>query len=636
MCGIVGFTRDHTQPPDADAAIAGRMLDAIAYRGPDGRGIHVDADIAFGHVRLAIVDLAGGYQPRVDPATGDALIFNGEIYGYKTLAADLAAAGVNLIDQSDTEVLFRLLQREGVAATLEKIDGMFAFAFYEGRNRRLHLVRDRFGEKPLYYFERNGTLIFGSEPGAVLRHPLAQGASPHAGAIATFLAFEYLPGTQSLRHGLRKIAPGHRLVFSANGAAEIVRYWQPDPDHLGKGRKHESETERIERLDALLDATVRDRLVADVPVGVFLSGGVDSSLIAAFVARHAPGLCAFTVSMPHASYDEAPAAVALADRLGLEHEVIPLDDAALSQAFQAVTARMDEPLADSSLLASWVVSHAARRRVTVALGGDGADELFAGYLNFPTNRASRLLARMPPGLGRGLRGLLTAVPHNSAYMSVDFLLRQLSQGFGVEPARQWAACMAPFAPEELDRLWRPDVHDGAINQADDLIGALMERRPERSWSTSELIFLFTATYLPEDILQKVDRASMYVGLEVRAPFLGRAFAEYVMSLPSRDKLRGFKTKYLFRQLALRHLPRATIERKKHGFAVPLGRLLRGPLRDAVGEALLGTASPLRDWLRREPIERIWIQHQSGRRDHRKKIWTLFCLSTALANTASVH
>lgn len=636
MCGIVGFTRDQTHSPVTDAATVRRMLSAIRYRGPDGEGIHVDDHVAFGHLRLAIVDLEGGRQPRIDCNTGDALIFNGEVYGYKSLAAELTAAGVRLADHSDTEVLFRLLQRDGIASTLEKIDGMFAFAFLEGRTGRLHLVRDRFGEKPLYYVERNRTLIFGSEPRALLTHPLAQTLPVDLGAVSTYLTFEYLPGTRSLRAGLKKLAAGHRLEYSQGQHPTIITYWQPHPDERGIVRIGDSEAERLERLDVLLNETVRDRLVADVPVGVFLSGGIDSSLVAALISKHSSGLSAFTVSMPHSDYDEAPAAIALADKLGLQHEVVELDDAALLRAFDAITRRMDEPLADSSLLATWVVSHAARQRVTVALGGDGADELFAGYLNFPTNRAARILARIPPLAGRALRGALDAVPHGSSYMSYDFLLRQISHGFGIQPSQQWAACMQPFAPEEAAALWQPYARVAANESSEDPIASRLETRGRRPWSTSELIYLFATTYLPEDILQKVDRASMYVSLEVRSPFLARGFAEYVMSLPARDKLRGLETKHLLRKLASRYLPRETVERKKHGFAVPLARLLRGALKGPVGEALLGHSSPLGEWFRRETIEKLWAQHQSLTRDHRKKIWTLFCLSTALVNTNSTH
>lgn len=635
MCGIAGFLRDPERPAAADEAVLRGMLAPIAHRGPDETGIHVAGPLALGHLRLAIIDLAGGHQPRIDPVTGDALVYNGEIYGFQALAAELTAAGVNLVDRSDTEVLFRLLQREGVDATLEKIDGMFVFAFYEARTGSLHLARDRFGEKPIYYGEPGGEFIFGSEPRAVLAHPACRGLPVDPGAVASFLAFEYLPGQRGLRQGLNKLPAGHVLTHF-QGRTEIRCYWRPDPDEAGAARAGESEGQRLERLEALLDAGVRDRLIADVPVGVFLSGGIDSSLVAAFVARHAPGLTALTVAVPGATYDETPAARALAKSLGLTHEVVPLDETALLDAFQVAASRMDEPLADSSLLPTWVLSRAARRHVTVALGGDGADELFAGYISFKANRGAAALAAMPAGLGRIGRRLLAALPHGGGYMSNGFLLRQLSLASGLDPARQWAACMAPFAPEELDRLWRPEARTAAAARLEDPIADRLAARSAKPWSTAELIHLFATTYLPEDILQKVDRASMYVSLEVRAPYLGRAFAEYAMSLPSRDKLRGLKTKLLMKKLALRHLPREIVERPKHGFAVPLARMLRGALKEPVGAAILGQASPLGEWFRQGEVERLWREHQAGSRDHRKKLWTLFCLSTAVSNTASVE
>jgi asparagine synthase (glutamine-hydrolysing) len=626
MCGIAGFSRDPLSPPDSDRIVVRRMLEPIAHRGPDGQGIHVAGPIAFGHLRLAIIDLGGGQQPRVDPVTGDALIFNGEIYGYAALATELAAAGVNLIDRSDTEVLFRLLQRDGLDAALEKIDGMFAFAFFEARTGKLHLARDRFGEKPLYWCVRDGALIFGSEPAAVLAHPLTRDLPIDLGAVHKFLDYEYLPGTHGFRRGLRKLAPGHVLTWKA-GVPATRAYWRPKPDDSGRERAGDSETAKLDRLDALIDAAVRERLIADVPVGVFLSGGIDSSLIAALVGRHAPGLTAFTIRMPEASYDETPAAAALARSLRLFHEVIELDDAAIADALTALAAKLDEPFADASFLPTWVLCRAARKRVTVALGGDGADELFAGYISFKANRAARAVAMIPGWIGRAGRRALGALPHAGSYMSFDFLLRQVSQAAGLPPARQWAACMAPFAPEELDRLWRPEVREAARAAAEDPVAELVCGRDGRSWSTAELIRLFVATYLPEDILLKVDRSSMYSSLEVRAPFLARGFAEYAMSLPSRDKIRGLKTKHLFRKLARRYVPRDIVERKKHGFAVPLPRLLRGLLREPVGAALLDHGSPLHAWFEPREIARLWSAHQRGA-DHRKKIWTLYTLATA--------
>jgi asparagine synthase (glutamine-hydrolysing) len=633
MCGIAGFTRDPTRPVDAEFAIVRRMLGPIAHRGPDEDGVHVSGPVAFGHLRLAIIDLGGGHQPRVDVVTGDALVFNGEIYGYAALAAELTAAGVNLIDRSDTEVLFQLLKRRGVNATLEKIDGMFAFAFYEGSTGRLYLARDRFGEKPLYWCRRDGVLIFGSEPSAIAAHPLACNLPIDLGAVHTFISYEYLPGTRGFHRCLRKLAPGHVLTWSG-GAVDIRAYWVPEPDETGVARAGETEAQKLDRLDVLLDTTVADRLVADVPVGVFLSGGIDSSLVAALVGRHAPGLTAFTVKMPDASYDETPAARALAQSLGLAHEVIELNDTVILSAVETLTGKLDEPFADPSILPTWVLCRAARQHVKVALGGDGADELFAGYISFKANRGARALAATPGWIGRASRAVLAAMLHSDSYMSGDFLLRQLSQAAGLPPARQWVACMAPFAPEDLDRLWRPEVRSVAELSAEDPLGDLLTARGGRAWSLAELIHLFVSTYLPEDILLKVDRSSMYVSLEVRSPFLGRAFAEYAMSLPSRDKLKGITSKHLFRKLAVRHIPRDIVERKKHGFALPLSRLLRGCLREPVSAALLDRGSSLHEWFNRREIERLWLAHQAGY-DHRKKIWTLFTLAAAAERTRNV-
>ena len=365
-------------------------------------------------------------------------------------------------------------------------------------------------------------------------------------------------------------------------------------------------------------------------MGVFLSGGLDSSLVAALVGKYAPGLTAFTMKMPEASYDETPAAKSLAQKLHLSHQVIELNNTMLLEAFNTLTAKLDEPLADASLLPTLALCRAARQHVTVALGGDGADELFAGYISFKANRAAGALATIPGWMGRLGRAALAAVPQGGSYMSLDFLLRQLSQAVGLPPARQWVACMAPFTPEELDRLWRPEARSTAKTSAEDPVGDLLAKRGSQRWSTAELIRLFASTYLPEDILFKVDRAAMYVSLEVRAPNLGRAFVEYAMSLPSRDKIRGFATKHLFRKLALRHVPRETVERSKHGFALPLGSLLRGCLREPVGAALLEENSPLHDWFDRSEIERLWRVHQAGG-DHRKKIWSLYTLAAAAAN-----
>jgi asparagine synthase (glutamine-hydrolysing) len=506
---------------------------------------------------------------------------------------------------------------------------LFAFAFYEAGTKRLYLARDQFGEKPLYYLNSGQDFVFGSEPSAVFAHTAARDLAIDIKSVATYMNFEYLPGTRTLFHNLHKLAPGHLLTY-ASGHVEINPYWGPEIHEAGL--VHASDDEKLAALDSLLNEAVKQRLIADVPVGVFLSGGIDSSLIAAVVAKYSSGLTAFTISLPDSTYDEAPSARMLANALGLQHRVLRLDEQKLVAAFEIIRARMDEPLADSSLLLTMALCKAAREEVTVALGGDGADELFGGYISFRANRAATALALLPPALGRMARQGLDRLEHSS-YMNAPFLLRQLSHACGLEPQKQWIACMSPFAPEELARIWQPDLA-GSISADMDPLKQLLFGRSQKRWSTAELLYLFTQTYLPEDILQKVDRASMYASLEVRSPYLARNFAEYALKLPSSDKVGVFSSKRLFRKLACRYLPEETVYRKKHGFAAPIARLLRSELQLPVGETILAAQSPLRAWLQAQEIERLWAAHQSGKRNYAKKIWTLFCLATALNNARS--
>jgi len=619
MCGIAGFT---TPGPEAKEVLAA-MNRALAHRGPDGSAIFVDHHIALGHRRLAIIDLAGGAQPRVDEASGDALVFNGEIYGYRVLADELRRAGVALRDRSDTEVLFQMIRRHGVRRAVECIDGMFAFAFRDGASGALYLVRDRFGEKPLYWGATHGRLVLASEVSALFCHPVFRTTGPDRQAAYGLLLFEYLPGTASGWSGISKLEPGSILTFE-DGRISHERYWEPrlDPQPVGCD-------EAIERLDHLLHQSVRSEVVADVPVGVFLSGGVDSSLVTAIAAEAAPDLTALTVRVGDRGldrgFDETPYARAVSRHLGVRHEVVELGDAELVDAFDAVSERLSEPLADSSLLPSWLVCRAARRLMTVALGGDGADELFAGYPNFSVQRFAPAMRFLPAVLGRTLGRVVEALPSADGYMNRRFLLGQLSHGFGAPTGRQSFLWMAPLAPDRLSRLWRrsalpEEAFASAFASIDHYAANAGGLAP-----IDLLLYLFLVSYLPDDILTKTDRAAMFNSLEVRAPFLDRRFAEYALSLPTRLKLRGQSKKYILKRLACRYLPRAIVERKKHGFAVPIGALMRALFRERCRDVLLSHANPVADWFERAEIELLLDEHDGGRHDHGKKLWALYIL-----------
>jgi asparagine synthase (glutamine-hydrolysing) len=619
MCGIAGFTNP---APDAHRILA-EINAALDHRGPDGNNAFVDDKIALGHTRLAIIDVSGGGQPRVDQASGDALVFNGEIYGYRALAAELKSLGVSLRDRSDTEVLFQLMRHHGVWRAVQRIEGMFAFAFRDGATGALYLVRDRFGEKPLYYGIIGGDIVFASEVRALQCHPAFSDAMPDRMAAYSFLLHEYLPGTVSGWQGIAKLEPGN-ILTAKDGHITIDHYWRPRLEPVGHAVHREAQV--ADRLEELLFASVRDRVVADVPVGVFLSGGLDSSLITAFARQAAPDVTAFSVRIGRDSYDETTHAIEVARHLGVRHHVVGLDDADLVVAFDAITEKLGEPLADSSLLPSYLVCRSARSAMTVALGGDGADELFLGYPNFAVQRFAWAMRFVPASTARLVERAMDVLPGDEGYMNRRFLAAQLAHGFGAAATRQSSLWMAPFGPNRMAGLWRRSaLPEGAML---DGAFAAVDCRAVKAGNVTpveRLAYQFLTTYLPEDILNKTDRASMFNSLEVRAPFLSCALAEYACRLPTRLKLRRGVRKYILKRLACRYLPKRIAYRKKHGFAVPIGKLIRTLFWTQCQDVLMSTSNPVAAWYRRAAIEALLTEHLSGRTDHGKKLWALYIL-----------
>jgi asparagine synthase (glutamine-hydrolysing) len=625
MCGIAGFTR-----PDRNAStVLRRMMAEIEHRGPDDDGVWIDDQIAVGHQRLTIIEPVGGDQPRLDPVTGDLLVFNGEIYNYKDHAAALRDAGVRLRDDSDTEVLFQMIRLHGVGSALRRLDGMFAFAYRDGASDVVTLARDRFGEKPLFYAVIAGQLVFASEIKALRKHPLCVAADFDIEAIGQYLTFDYVPAPRTGFAGIKKLMPAHLLIFN-DGEIEIEAYWdlpagdptQPSADMPA------TETEAIDRLDTLLRESIKSRLVADVPVGVFLSGGIDSALIAAITADYAPGISAYTIKMPGDGYDETPIAARVADRFGLRHEVRTLTDADVLYALDRVEAKQDEPFADPSIVPTYLLSETAAQGVKVALGGDGGDELFAGYINFQARKAAAFMSHLPPLTGKALRKALSVLPPSDRYMALPFKLAQLSQGFGQSEYLQSFLWMAPFDADARRALLCDDV---PIQQSLHPVSQWVEQHPSRG-PVDRLQRLFSAFYLPDDILTKVDRASMYNSLEVRAPYLSEDIAAFAFAMPERWRVNGYTTKYLLRRLAARYLPDDVVARRKHGFAIPVSGLMRGPLRDRVSDVLLDVTNPIAGLFDRTEVERLLSAHMDRREDHRKRLWSLYCLFRFAAGT----
>ena len=593
------------------------MSDALAHRGPDGAGRHLDGDrpVFLAHRRLAILAVAGGEQPMWNEDGQVGIVFNGEIYHHMELRRELLAAGhVFRSHHSDTEVLVHGYEEWGEGLP-QRLNGMFAFAIYDRRRRRLFMARDRFGKKPLYYADAPGFLAFASELGALRRHPRVDGA-PDPRALRKYFAYGFIPAPHSLYSGVHKLPGGHRLVYDVDsGALRTDRYWafRIEPDEPTAA---DPVPTWCEELRELLSAAVKRRLISDVPLGIFLSGGIDSSAVLAFAARHMPAAQAktFSIGFTEPSFDESDWAQRVAQVIGSDHrnEMLDIDKAA--DLLPHVLSRLDEPMADSSILPTYLVSRFARREVTVALGGDGGDEMFAGYDPFKALRwAERYQAVVPRALHRGLRSLVDLLPASERNMSLDFKLKRTLRGLSHPPSRWNPVWLGPLEPSDLEQLLREpvdpeEVYDDAIQAWN---GATATDTVDRT------LEFYTRFYLQDDILTKVDRASMMVSLEVRAPFLDNGVVEFARRIPHRYKLREGQTKYLLKKALEPVLPHDVIHRQKKGFGVPMTRWMK--TFDAPDPVASFPSADV-DWLRER-----WKAHRSGRTDHRLLLWSWMVL-----------
>ena len=626
MCGIAGFV-------GAGGADELRgMTEALLHRGPDAGGCASDPEhgVWLGHRRLAVLDPEGGEQPMWTAERDLVVVFNGEIYDAPSRRAELEARGHRFrSDHSDTEVLLHGW-REWGQGLVDRLDGMWAFALYDLRERCLFLSRDRFGEKPLYWAQRRGTFAFASELEALMRHPsLERNLDPLA--LRKYLAHGYVPAPGALYEGVRKLAAGTCLRFDLGDATpRVTRRWALDlePDPALAARSVES---LAEELRAKLEAAVSRRLVADVPVGVLLSGGLDSSAVAVFAARHRkPGeLRTFSVGFDEPSFDESRHAARMARHVASEHLRTPLSVEGCRELLPGIVERLDEPLADASLLPTSLLCQAARREVTVALGGDGGDELFAGYDPFRALRAAEAWSRLVPRpLHRAVRLLASRLPASHRYMSLDFRLKRTLAGLD-HPAHLWnPVWLAPLGPAELgELLGEPvdveEVYAEAIEAWDRARGGSLVDRT---------LQFFTELYLQNGVLTKVDRASMSHSLEVRSPFLDREVVDFVRRLPADLKLRGGETKFLLRRALAPLLPREIVKRRKQGFGVPVGRWI------AAGAAPFDHFAPWEGEARgpARMRRRRLAEQRAGRADHRLYLYADWVLGRFLGRTGRLR
>lgn len=625
MCGIVGIFDPRGQRP-IDNALLARMNDSQFHRGPDDGGLFVDPGIGLGFRRLAIIDLSGGAQPLFNEDHSVVIVFNGEIYNFKKLVPVLEARGHVFRTRSDTEVIVHAWEEWGPAC-VERLRGMFAFAIWDKRQQTLFLARDRLGEKPVYYSELpDGTVIFGSELKALLQHPAAPRAlDPQA--IEDYFAYGYVPDPKSIYRGIRKLPPGHSLTWRRGTPAPAPRpYW----DVAFRVQAGRDEREVIEDLTSRLRDAVDMRMVADVPVGAFLSGGVDSSGVVAVMAglsKEPVNTC--SISFGQKDYDESRFAQTIADRYHTRHHVrrVTEDDVEL---VDRLALFYDEPFADSSAMPTYRVCELARERVTVALSGDGGDEVFAGYRRYRWHHYEELVrGAIPAALRRPLFGFLAALYPKADWAPRPFRAKSTLQAIARDSVDAYFRSVGLLTDEMRARLFSPSfTRDLQGYKAREVLEQHMRGAPTDD-HLSQIQYADLKTYLSGDILVKVDRASMANSLEVRVPILDHELIEWAAGLPLALKLRGGEGKYVFKKALEPLVPHELLYRPKMGFSIPLARWFRGPLRDRLRQALSSSTLADAGIFDLDYLRTLVDQHQAGTRDHSAPLWALLMFESFL-------
>ncbi|WP_281300086.1 MULTISPECIES: XrtA/PEP-CTERM system amidotransferase [unclassified Iodidimonas] len=622
MCGIAGIFDSRSDRP-IDQGLLKRMSDSIAHRGPDDDGFLFRPGVGLAHRRLSIIDLAGGHQPMFNEDGTVSVVYNGEIYNFAALTRELQSLGHHFQTRSDTEVIVHAWEEWG-ADCVTRFRGMFAFAIHDANQNSLFLARDRLGIKPLYYAQTDdGMLVFASELKALLHYPRL-GRDLDAVAVENFFAFGYVPDPRSIYQSVKKLAPGHHLYQQrGRSAAHPQQYW----DMTFAEDENTAFADQAEALREKLEEAVRIRMIAEVPLGAFLSGGVDSSAVVAMMAKsQASPVNTCSISFGDKDYDESIYARKVAERYGTAHHerrVDPEDFGLLS-----ILPRIyDEPFADSSALPTYRVCEEARKHVTVALSGDGGDEVFAGYRRYRWHHyEERVRGLLPPGIRQPFFGLT-----GSLYPKMDWAPKPLRAKSTLQALARSSAEGYFHSISILPDALREELYSDGFKRdlqgyrSVDLIEHHMERAPT-DHHLSKAQYVDMKTYLPGDILTKVDRASMAHSLEVRVPLLDHPFVEWSGTVGPSRKLHGREGKYLFKKSLEPLLSNDILYRSKMGFAVPLARWFRGPLKSSVEKAILHGALADSGFFKRSALARIVDQHMSGMRDHSQALWALMMFS----------
>ena len=614
MCGIAGVV--DRRPNSVDEALVHRMCDAIVHRGPDDEGLFVKSGVGLGMRRLSIIDLAGGHQPVFNEDKSVWIVFNGEIYNFPELRPELEKRGHRFYTHTDTEVIVHLYEEFG-ADCVQKLRGMFAFALYDERRGKLLLARDRFGKKPLHYALSGDRLLFGSEIKSILTVAPELASIDHE-ALLEYMYFGYILDPKTAFVPIRKLPAGHLLEFE-KGQIHTWQYWD-----LPRYGTHEpaSEEECLQELETRLAEAVRIRLISDVPLGALLSGGTDSSTVVALMARaSSQPVKTFSIAFDHDDFNEAHYARLVAKRFGTDHHELVVEPNIL-ETVETLTSSLEEPFGDSSMLPTYFVSRMARQHVTVALSGDGGDEIFAGYNRYEINLRRDVFGGLPRAAGEFYRERIYP------WLPKNMRGRRLSYSMSLPWHERYVDSVAFLPLFERDiPLLSPEFRRIAQNggNPENAMYRYFDQAPAED-PVDKLLYVDTKTYMVGDILTKVDRMSMATSLEVRVPILDHVFAEWVTGLPIKWKLRGKQQKYILRKLAERvGVPREALYRKKQGFAMPLVHWMRYELKDLIMSALLEPRTLQRGYFDPAGVKRLFDEHFSGRRDHSAGIWRLLML-----------
>lgn len=626
MCGIAGICQVDASPltPEAGQWVKA-MTDRMSHRGPDGEGQWSSGPVCLGHRRLSIIDLSGGGQPMHSADGQMTVTFNGEIYNYAELKEQLTALGGQFQTSSDTEVILEGYRIWGPDC-LARFDGMFAFALWDNQQRRLFCARDRFGKKPFFYTVQHGRLYFASELTGIeqLRH-LSLTMNPQA--VMRYLAYEYVPTPHSVYTEVQSLPPSHMLLLQ-DGNLSISRYWDmPMPDESDR----RSDNELCEELRFLLSRAVRRRMVSDVPLGVFLSGGIDSSIVAGLMARQSStAIKTFSIGFSEASYDESRYARIVAKTFATDHHERVLSAEECADTLPGIISRMDVPMADASVAPTWLLSGVTREKVTVALGGDGADELWAGYEHYIGFKVAQWYNAAPSALRKGIiEPLAQLLPSSAGYINPRLAVATFLRAAHAPAWQRVQTMLTAFTPDMqesiLDSAFK--AQQPGFLAPEVLFAPTREHydhwQPQNAATPLARAFhVYARQFMLDDILVKVDRCSMLHSLEVRAPFLDKDAAEFAARLPVSRKLHGFKRKWLLKKAFAELLPDEILYRNKRGFQIPVAQWLRGRMRPLMEDLLSESTLKAQGIFNHQAVRALMDEHASGRADLRKPLWTL--------------